>query len=406
MLRTVPLADPRLHARRITVGVVLRFQPFDEDMMQSWLQEVPVLDRFTDMVDRARYAPVPDDWCIGISDVLDSTQAVAAGNYKAVNFAGAGTICAVTNALGGDLPLFAFGGDGAHFAVPPDRAAAAAETLSRLAGWADRDLGLTLRVGMITVAEARAAGHDIQVAFWRASDHVRYAMFTGGGVEWAAERLKAGAIGVPPVADARDPDLTGLSCQWGTVPARNGSILSLIVKPAEAGAASGFADVAARVIEVLEETGSRSPLRRDGPAVRWPSHAIALQSHATPGRGHRWRRLRTIAAAAVAWLVFRLGLPLGGFDPKRYRREIAANTDYRKFDDGLMLTVDCTPDTIERLESILQRAEAEGIVRYGMHVQDEAYLTCVAPSVTSSDHMHFIDGAGGGYTAAARRLEA
>ena len=375
-------------------------------MTQPWLDDIPVLDRFTDMVEPSRYAPVPDDWCIGISDVLASTQAVAAGNYKAVNFAGAGTICAVANALGGDLPLFAFGGDGAHFAVPPRHARVAAQTLARLAGWAERNLGLTLRVGMLTVGEVRAAGHDVRVAFWRASEHVRYAMFTGGGVEWVAERLKAGTIDVSAAADAVDPDLSGLSCQWGTVPARNGRIVSLIVKPVETGAAARYADVAARVIEVLEETGSLNPLRQDGPAVRWPADAIGLQARAAPRGANRiTRRLHTVAAAAVAWLVFRLNIPLGSFDPRRYRREITANTDYRKYDDGLMLTVDCAPATIERLEAILERARTEGAVRYGMHVQDEAYLTCVAPSVTSSDHMHFIDGAGGGYTAAARRMD-
>ena len=45
-----------------------------------------------------------------------------------------------------------FGGDGAHFAVPPEQGEAAAEALSRVATWAGRDLDLELRVGMTTVA--------------------------------------------------------------------------------------------------------------------------------------------------------------------------------------------------------------------------------------------------------------
>jgi hypothetical protein len=37
-------------------------------------------------------------------------------------------------------------------------------------------------------------------------------------------------------------------------------------------------------------------------------------------------------------------------------------------------------------------------------MQDEALITCIAPSVLSSDHMHFIDGGEGGYAKAAAQL--
>ena len=31
-------------------------------------------------------------------------------------------------------------------------------------------------------------------------------------------------------------------------------------------------------------------------------------------------------------------------------------------------------------------------------------MTCVVPSVLTSDHMHFVDGVGGGYAAAAEKI--
>ena len=103
-------------------------------------------------------------------------------------------------------------------------------------------------------------------------------------------------------------------------------------------------------------------------------------------------------------MVFKLKLRVGGFDPDRYRREIYANSDFRKFDDGLLMTVDCSDAVISKLQEKLEQASAQGVIRYGFHVQDEALLTCVAPSILSSDHMHFIVGAGGGYAIAAQRL--
>ncbi|MEM9108254.1 MAG: DUF3095 family protein, partial [Pseudomonadota bacterium] len=95
--------------------------------------EIPVLNRFEQVADRDGYVPLPDEWLIGIADVVDSTGAIAAGRYKAVNFAGAAVISAATNAVDGQLPFFAFGGDGAHFVVRPDQADAASDALLRVA---------------------------------------------------------------------------------------------------------------------------------------------------------------------------------------------------------------------------------------------------------------------------------
>lgn len=366
---------------------------------------VPVLGKFSLVADASRYAALPGDWVIGVSDVVDSTGAIQAGHYKAVNLAGAGTISAVSNALEGDLALFAFGGDGSRFAVPPAHAEIAADALARVAMWAKRDLGLDLRVGMIGVAEVRAAGLDARVAFWQASDNVRYTMFTGGGLEWAEAQLKSGAIELPPAPSSEEPDLTGLSCQWGPIRPSHGKILSLIVKPAPDASDVRFAEAATAAISLLERNGCLSPVPPEGPAVQWPSTANALQARiARDRRPLWWRRLRVLFATSLIWFIFKSGLPVGKFAPARYRREISANTDFRKFDDALMMTVDCSVQVAESLRDLLQQAADEGVIRYGLHLQDEALMTCVVPSVLNADHMHFIDGAGGGYAVAAKQL--
>ena len=45
-------------------------------------------------------------------------------------------------------------------------------------------------------------------------------------------------------------------------------------------------------------------------------------------------------------------------------------------------------------------------MRYGLHEQDAAMMTCFTPSVMRADHVHFIDGARGGYASAATVLKA
>ncbi len=382
-----------------------RDRPDDDRTGDDWLASVPTLANFAEAADPARYAPLPDDWVIGVSDVVNSTTAIAEGRYKAVNVAGAATISAVGNALGGPLQLFAFAGDGAHFAIPARHRATAELALARISDWVGRTLHLDLRVGTVPVADIRAAGLDARVALWAASPDVRYAMFSGGGLEWAEAQLKHGTVAVSAAADGTDPDLSGLSCQWGAIRPKQGAILSLIVKKPPDASQDRFAAVTDAVLAELEGEGRPNPVPQQGPDVQWPKGSIYLQSHVSYGHQPHWLRVtKVFLFQAMAWLVFKLGLRIGRFDATRYRREIAANTDFRKFDEGLLMTVDCTPETVERLRAILDAAEAEGAVRYGMHVQDEALMTCLVPSLVDSHHMHFVDGAGGGYAAAAQRL--
>ena len=101
---------------------------------------------------------------------------------------------------------------------------------------------------------------------------------------------------------------------------------------------------------------------------------------------------------------YRLGIPLGRFDARRYKRDVAGNSDFRKFDDGLKMTVDVDAEHLKRIETLLEAARAKGIARYGLHRQASALMTCFVPTPISRDHMHFIDGASGGYAVAASRM--
>jgi hypothetical protein len=97
---------------------------------------------------------------------------------------------------------------------------------------------------------------------------------------------------------------------------------------------------------------------------------------------------------------------IGRFDARQYVRDVSENSDFRKFDDGLKMTVDLDPVRTQRLESRLKKAEAEGVARFGLHRQDSALMTCIVATPLERDHIHFIDGAAGGYAMAAAGLKA
>tara|TARA_B110000908_G_scaffold172058_1_gene237351 strand:- start:3080 stop:3499 length:420 start_codon:yes stop_codon:yes gene_type:complete len=97
---------------------------------------------------------------------------------------------------------------------------------------------------------------------------------------------------------------------------------------------------------------------------------------------------------------------IGGFDPKKYKQDVSGNANFRKFDDGLKMTIDCDAATVADLRALLDTAAQAGTIRYGLHEQDEAMMTCIVPSAMQNDHVHFIDGAAGGYTQAAAAIKA
>jgi hypothetical protein len=369
---------------------------------------LPIFEAFERVSDPGIYAPLPDDWQVGVSDVVDSTKALAAGRYKAVNIAGAAVVAAVKNAAGMEAFPFVFGGDGALLAVPALATGLTRDALAATATFVREEYGLDLRVGMISAAAIRAAGHDIRVARYAASSEAIYAMFSGGGAAYAEAELKAGRIAIPPASPGATPDLTGLSCRFAPFESHRGVILSIIVAPARGSEQEAFRKVADDVIAMVDEDARGGhPLPPEGPEFSF--HPSFFRFEASTRRsllGGRYAALARIAFEhAVGNLLSRTGVSVGGLDVRHYRTWLTRNSDFRKYDDGLRMTVDCSPPTAERLSDFLAQAEEARIVDYGMHRQDSTLITCLVPSVMRDDHLHFLDGGGGGYATAARAMK-
>jgi hypothetical protein len=116
-------------------------------------------------------------------------------------------------------------------------------------------------------------------------------------------------------------------------------------------------------------------------------------------------RLKVYARTFLFFIIMRFNLRVGRFVPGKYLSEVAANSDFRKFDDALRMIVDCSPGMAQKIEDTLAAAEKDGHVRYGCHRENAAIMTCFTPSPTQASHVHFIDGAQGGYALAAAALK-
>ena len=255
---------------------------------------LPVQDSFARLSDPAIYAPVPDGWVLGLSDIVRSTRAIAAGRYKTVNTAAAAVIAAMTNALRqADFP-FVFGGDGASFALPPEQAELARRTLAAVAAWVRDDLDLTLRVALVPVAAVREAGHDVRIARFAASPGRRLCdvlgrrpRLRGSADEGRRLRGRAGPARHPPRPDRPVLPLRRDRGRAGRHPV-----------PHRAAGGPGRRRVPAarrRRSWRSRRTAPRSgrPVPAGGPPVRWPPSGFSVEATrpARPGQSRLAARL-------------------------------------------------------------------------------------------------------------------
>jgi hypothetical protein len=375
----------------------------------DFYEKLPLFRDFTGVMDPSRFKPLPAGWVIGTADVVQSTKAIAENRYKAVNMAGAAVIVAVTNALHDREFPFVFGGDGASFAVAAGDATSARQALAETATWVKEDLDLSLRIGMVSIENIRAQGLDIRVARYAPSENISIAMFSGGGIAFADAAMKRGEIAVPEAAPGAHPDLSGLSCRYEEIPASRGLVLSLVVAPAPGVEAEAFRAAIEHVAQIVARTpGASRPVPGQRLRFTWPPAGADLEARASrrPGESVRARKIKVLALTFIYFVIMHFGIRVGSFIPAKYTRELIDNSDFRKFDDALRMVLDCTPELADEIEAHLKECTARGIVRYGMHRQKAAMMTCFTPSPSRANHVHFIDGASGGYAMAANAIKA
>lgn len=375
--------------------------------------DLEAFDDFAEIADIRHYRVAPDDWQVIIADVRGSTRAINEGRYKDVNMIGAACINAVLNVTEKGRVPFVFGGDGATLMVPAADLDAARRALLGVRHLAATRFDLDLRVGVVAVGDVHGKSDErVLVGKYRLSPGNLLAAFSGGGIECAEGWIKADSTYLAePTPDDDFPDLSGLSCRWEPLQSQGGVMLSLLLQAR----AEDPAERAACYHELIDELET---LTRDAPTAgkpvcdanmkfRWPPRGLRAEIDATVGNAKRLPyALGLYLNSAIQWCLDRFDLSAGGYDGKRYRVELRANTDYRRFDDTLRILLDCSPAQADAIEAALERQRQAGRLRYGVHRAASALMTCLVFDLHQGQHIHFVDGSDGGFTAAATVLKA
>jgi Protein of unknown function (DUF3095) len=165
-----------------------------------------------------------------------------------------------------------------------------------------------MRIALVPVDCIRAQGLDVRVARFAPSPNVSYAMFSGGGLEWAEAAMRRGGFAVTPAPPGVRPDLTGLSCRFEEIPTARGLVLSLLIVPAGGANPDAFRAVIEDVVAVVAKSPEMSnPVRLAGLRLRWPPAGTELEARAAPNAGIPLfvRRAAVLARTFLYYLILR-----------------------------------------------------------------------------------------------------
>lgn len=373
----------------------------------TFYENIPAFYDLKDIANPAHYHDVPLDWLVAATDVQGSTQAIEDGQYKSVNAIAAASITAVLNAVKtADIP-YAFGGDGASILIPPSSVEAVREALYGTQVMAQEQFDLHLRIGIVPVGDVIASGYAVRVAKLSLSEEVELAVFSGGGLSFAESLLKNPAYndryGIPPMDDY-EADFSGFECRWSEIPSKHEEVVSLMVSTTDENYAEHdriYHEVIHAIEDIYGDNETRHPMTLRDLKLNFNPMRYMQESRIRKGSANLWHLL-------IYWIKTLFASYFMNFEVDQwgdYRAQVMQNTDNEKFDDTLRMTISGSHHQRQTLEDYLEERYQQGELVYGIHISERTLMTCIIFD-RFSKHVHFVDGADGGYARAARQLKA
>jgi hypothetical protein len=347
----------------------------------------------------------PNNWHVIITDVEGSTAAVNKGMHENVNLVATGSMVAVLNIAfkaGVTLPSF-FGGDGATFIVPPALLSSILNALYKHQQNIIKSFGLRLRVGNVPLQDIYANGHLLAISKLRTSRLFTIPVILGDGLAYAEHIIKSESYLFvrEEIQTSEDLDLSGMQCRWDTVkpPQNNDEVVSLLVL---ARRNKDQASVFKKVIDTLDEIygvqEKRKPISVPRLRLKGTIRKLVLEMRTKFGKYQPFYLAKVLMTGLVAPYYFKTKRG------RNYLNQLVDMSDTLILDGKINTVISGSIQQREKLLTVLDDMEKEGIIVYGYYVSEESVLSCYVRSLDES-HIHFVDGAKGGYTQAAGMLK-
>ncbi|TGD56679.1 DUF3095 family protein [Flavobacterium humi] len=347
---------------------------------------------------------IPKDWHVIITDITNSTEAVLNGRHHDINFIATGSIVVVLNIafeLNIHVPFF-FGGDGATFIVPSCVVHKSIEALDVYSANILGNFNLNLRIGTVPVEDIYKEGHQITVAKFSGSTRLTLPVILGNGLAYAERVVKSAGFRQPSAGESnQQPNLKGMLCRWDTIeaPKKGEEIVTLLVNAKQS---PEQAAVYSAILQKIDEVYGDAEARRAISVAK-------LRFHTTFKRLGTEMRIREggikLVALIKAWITCGyIRFYFNTKNGKRYLNSLVEMSDTLILDGKINTVISGTAGQRLKLVKLLDEMEAENKIIYGIHISTASVMSCYVRNI-EDDHIHFVDGADGGYTKAAQMFK-
>jgi len=350
------------------------------------------------------FRQIPDDWHIIITDIKGSTAAVNSGLHENVNLIATGSIVTVLNiAFKANISIpFFFGGDGATFIVPPVIVDQAMKALLIYRRNTLQNFNIDIRAGIVSVRETYEKGYLLNICRFSITRMFSIPVVLGNGLDYAEKIIKGENYLFSEKAEEQgELDLSGMQCRWDKIqpPENSEEVVSLIVIAQDH---NKQAEVFSKIIEQLDHIYG-APEKRQPISI---PKLIFRTSFNNLGREmrHRLGKIRFLELVKT-WLINVYGyIYFRTEQGKKYLKQLVEMSDTLVIDGRINTVITGTGKQRKMLEDALDKFENNHEILYGIYVSSESVMSCYVRDL-EDDHIHFVDGAEGGYTKAAGILK-
>ena len=379
-------------------------------------RNLPVNTSFSEVLQSVHHQPVPEDWYIALTDVVDSTKAIESGKYKDVNIAGGLAAMAISNVNKGmDFP-FVFGGDGMTCLIPPSIKNEVNDILFDTRKKVKLFFNLDLRIGLIPVQKLYNSGQTLSIAKLKISDYYNQAILSGSGISYAEHLIKAKKVDNPFIIQTKnkenlEADFTGFTCRWKDIPSHKGDTISTIIMLRGEKDSTLFSRILDELYKIFGKEEEFHPVYAANLKLANTEQYLGKEAQVFTSKQKGWNYLKTLwrikfeSLFTQLAMIFHLPINVNWYKLNKLKDYQIAASDFKKFDGSLKLVLNCQPEDRIRWGKFLEDLRQKEIIYYGIHVADRAIMTCLLHA-GSQQEVHFIDGADGGYALAAKMMKA
>ena len=359
------------------------------------------------VADKSLFSEIPEDWHVLIADIKNSTKAIKKGKHNEVNLVATGSIIAVLNIVYSEkinVPFF-FGGDGATILVPSKYLESAMSALEKHRKNTLENFGFELKIGHISVAEIYKEKIELIIAKAQINDIFNIPVILGKGLQYAEslikneDPLKKGNFQM----DESPLNLKGMQCKWDKIkpPEETQEVVSLIVTGCgDQDPSKIFSEVLKAIDEIYGSANRRKPITVKRLRLKTSFQKINSEMRVKLGRFDMFYFLKNLVKTNFG--KFYLKNSKAG---KNYLQKLVELTDTLAIDGRINTVIIGTSDQRISLISFLDHLESSNKIKYGLHVSQESVMSCYVRDMGTNEHIHFVDGADGGYTRAANSLK-